>query len=49
MLSRYSSASTAIQALRQVIEALSLEADFEAFFRKAAGRRQIWSAPMRRP
>lgn len=37
MLSRYSSASAAIQALRQVIEALSLEADFEAFFRKAAG------------
>jgi diguanylate cyclase (GGDEF)-like protein len=37
MLSRHSSASTAIQALRQVIEALSLEADFEAFFRKAAG------------
>jgi len=30
-------AATAVQTLRQVIEALSLEADFEAFFRKAAG------------
>lgn len=37
MPSNHSSASVAIQALRQVIEALSLEADFEAFFRKAAG------------
>jgi diguanylate cyclase (GGDEF)-like protein len=37
MPSSPSSTSTAIQALRQVIEALSLEADFEAFFRKAAG------------
>jgi len=37
MPSHDSSASAAIQALRQVIEALSLEADFEAFFRKAAG------------
>ena len=37
MSSSQSSASAAIQALRQVIEALSLEADFEAFFRKAAG------------
>jgi diguanylate cyclase (GGDEF)-like protein len=37
MSSRSSDTFTAIRALRQVVEALSLEADFEAFFRKAAG------------
>ena len=36
MVSR-SNTFAAIRALRQVVEALSLEADFEAFFRKAAG------------
>jgi diguanylate cyclase (GGDEF)-like protein len=37
MVSRHSNTFAAIRALRQVVEALSLEADFEAFFRKAAG------------
>lgn len=37
MSSRSSDTFAAIRALRQVVEALSLEADFEAFFRKAAG------------
>ncbi|MFZ5492127.1 MAG: putative bifunctional diguanylate cyclase/phosphodiesterase [Pseudomonadota bacterium] len=37
MVDRHSNTFAAIRALRQVVEALSLEADFEAFFRKAAG------------
>lgn len=37
MVTRHSNTFAAIRALRQVVEALSLEADFEAFFRKAAG------------
>ncbi|HMY96557.1 MAG TPA: EAL domain-containing protein [Pseudomonadales bacterium] len=37
MIIRHTDTFTAIRALRQVVEALSLEADFEAFFRKAAG------------